>query len=230
MVRNDSVSRTRFAAPRQSFVVVAAAAILAAFVSPSWGDEKPVTDRFAKWEPEIKQFEDSDTTRPPAAGGIVFVGSSSIRLWNLEKSFPDLPVINRGFGGSEVEDSLHFAKRLVLPYHPRTVVFYAGDNDIKNKKSAETVAGQFRAFCELVHDYLPATRIVFVGIKPSPSRWSLVGEQRKANGLVRDFAKSTDYVRFVDVEPVMLAANGEPEPSLFKEDKLHMTEDRKSVV
>jgi len=196
----------------------------AVFSSVGRADEKPPADRFAKWEPEIRKFEDSDTTRPPAAGGILFVGSSSIRLWKLEKSFPDLPVVNRGFGGSEVEDSLHFTKRLVLPYHPRTIVFYAGDNDIKNKKSAETVAGHFRAFCELVHEYLPATRIVFLGIKPSPSRWSLIGEQRKANGLVRDFAKSTDYVTFVDVEPAMLAASGEPEPSLFKEDKLHMTD------
>ena len=219
MVRNDSVPGTRLV--RLWFAV---GALAVAFSSPLPAQEKPEVDRAVKWEREIRKFEDSDTTRPPAPGGILFVGSSSIRLWNLEKSFPDLPVVNRGFGGSEVEDSLRFAKRLVLPYHPRTVVFYAGDNDIKNKKTAETVAGQFRQFCELVHDYLPATRIVFLGIKPSPSRWSLIGEQRKANGIVRDFAKGTSYVSFVDVEPAMLGANGEPEPSLFQEDKLHMTD------
>lgn len=187
-------------------------------------DDTPTADRFAKWEPEIRKFEVSDASQPPKAGGIVFVGSSSIRLWKLEKSFPDLPVINRGFGGSEIEDSVHFAKRIVLPYHPKTVVFYAGDNDIKKNKTAETVASHFKDFCGVVHDHLPQTKILFIGIKPSPSRWSLIAEQRKANGLIRDFCASTNYARFVDVEPVMLGSNGEPEPELFKEDKLHMTD------
>ncbi len=217
-------SGIRLCGRRRTLWTLLAFAAIGLPTSIAAAQDAPPTDRFAKWEPEIRKFEVSDASKPPQAGGIVFVGSSSIRMWKLEKSFPDLPVVNRGFGGSEIEDSVHFAKRIVLPYHPKTVVFYAGDNDIKNKKTAETVAAHFREFCQVVHDHLPETKILFIGIKPCPSRWNLIGEQRKANGLIRDFCNSTDYARFVDIEPVMIGENGEPEPSLFKEDKLHMTD------
>src|SRR5258707_5621029 len=85
---------------------------------------------FGKWEKDIAAFEAQDKEKAPPKQAVVFVGSSSIRLWNLKKSFPDLDVINRGFGGSRIADSVHFADRLIVQYKPRLVVFYAGDNDI----------------------------------------------------------------------------------------------------
>ena len=112
---------------------IAAVLLLLNFISQSRSADDPA--KFAKWEKEIAAFEAADQKQPPPKGGIVFVGSSSIRLWDVKKSFPGLPVINRGFGGSQIEDSTHFAERIVFPYEPCAVVFYAGDNDIASGKS-----------------------------------------------------------------------------------------------
>ncbi|WP_075096773.1 GDSL-type esterase/lipase family protein [Planctomyces sp. SH-PL14] len=188
-------------------------------------ESPPAVEGPAKWEKEIRKFEDSDVSKPPAAGGIVFTGSSTIRLWDLAKSFPDLPVINRGFGGSQMNDAAHFAPRTVLPYHPKAVVLYSGDNDIKNKKTAETVVGDLKAFCQVVHEHLPETKILMLSIKPSPSRWSMIEEQREANRLATEFARTTNYLQVIDVEPVMMGKNGEPDPALFVKDMLHMSEE-----
>src|SRR5690242_4123501 len=106
-------------------------------------EEKP---DFSRWEKDIAAFEKSDRDRPPPKNAVLFVGSSSIRLWDLAKSFPDVPTINRGFGGSQLADSVHFAPRIVLPYEPRVVVLYAGDNDLAAGKTPEQVHADFRAF------------------------------------------------------------------------------------
>ena len=101
----------------------------------------------AKWEPEIRAFEASDRTNPPAKHAILFVGSSSIRLWKtLAKDFPNARVINRGFGGSRIADSTAFADRIIFPYEPRTIVFYAGDNDLAEGRTPEQVAADYQAF------------------------------------------------------------------------------------
>jgi dienelactone hydrolase/lysophospholipase L1-like esterase len=206
-----------------SFRLPLVAAVCWLLVSPLVAEEKP-KDSFTKWEPEIRKFEQSDETKPPAAGGVVFTGSSSIRLWNLEKSFPGQPGINRGFGGSQMVDAAHFAPRIVLPYHPRTVVVYSGDNDIKNGKSPEEVAGDFKSLADTVHESLPSTKIVYLPIKPSPSRWSLIEKQRAANKLIQDYAATTSYITSVDVGSVLMGPNGEPDRSLFKEDMLHLND------
>jgi len=100
----------------------------------------PMTRADVRWEPDIRRFEDQDRKKPPAQGGIVFVGSSTIRRWDLAKSFPGLPAVNRGFGGSHMTDSLRYVDRIVTPYHPRVVVVYAGDNDLASGKSPQRVA------------------------------------------------------------------------------------------
>src|SRR5271166_6572501 len=130
--------------------------------------ENPQSSRSARWEKAIAAFEEKDKLSPPPRNAIVFVGSSSIHFWNVDKSFPGLSVINRGFGGSELADSVHFAPRIVLPYEPRVVVLYAGDNDLGSGKTPEQVAADFRDFTRSIHSRLPKTRIVFLSIKPSP--------------------------------------------------------------
>src|SRR5690606_31638453 len=107
---------------------------------------------FARWEKAISAFEEQDRKSPPPKGAVLFVGSSSIRLWNLEKSFPHHSTINRGFGGSQIADSVHFADRLILKHEPKVIVSYAGDNDISAKKSPERVASDFQSFVKVVHD------------------------------------------------------------------------------
>jgi lysophospholipase L1-like esterase len=175
-------------------------------------------------ESEIRAYEASDRATAPSAGGIVFVGSSSIRLWrSLAADFAGLPVLNRGFGGSTLPEAIHYLPRIVLPSRPRTVVLYEGDNDLTFGWGPQRVAADYVQFVRVVRDALPTTRIVFISVKPSPSRWHLVDQQREVNRLVRDIAARDTLQTFVDVFTPMLGANGRPRPELFLADSLHMT-------
>jgi lysophospholipase L1-like esterase len=175
-----------------------------------------------RWESRIRAFEAQDKKQPPPKEGILFVGSSSIVGWDLKKCFPGLPAINRGFGGSQVADSVHFAERIVLPYRPRVIVLYAGDNDVAAGKTPQQVLADYRAFVNKVHAALPKTRIVFVAIKPSLRRWHLVGKMREANRLIRAAAAKDPRLVFVDVDGPMIGADGKPRPELFRKDGLHL--------
>ena len=137
-----------------------------------------------QWKAEIDRFTAADAAHPPQSQGVLFVGSSTIRKWtSLAKDFPAVPVINRGFGGSELSDSVFYADRIAIPYRPRLIVVYAGDNDLARGKTPAIVHGDFRAFCAKIHAALPQTRILFVAIKPSPSREKLKDKIIAANGL-----------------------------------------------
>ncbi len=175
-----------------------------------------------RWEQAIRDFEAQDRKSAPAQGGIVFVGSSSIRLWKLAESFPGLIAMNRGFGGSELADSVRYADRIVIPYRPRIVVLYAGDNDLASGKSPERVLADFKQFVAKVHAALPKTRIVYIGIKPSLSRWKLIDKVREANRRIKDFVAADPRLIFIDVEPPMLGPDGKPRPDLFQPDGLHV--------
>jgi len=183
----------------------------------------PTNSGPARWEAEIHAFEASDATNPPPRGAIVFVGSSSIRQWiTLAQDFPGFKVINRGFGGSQLEDSAAFAHRLVIPHQPKAVVLYAGDNDIAAGKSPRRVLQDFRRFVERIHAALPQTRILFISIKPSPARWHLVNEIKAANQMLENFCQKDKRLVYVDVFKSMLGADGKPRAELFVEDKLHL--------
>lgn len=177
-----------------------------------------------RWEKNIAAFEEKDAKDPPPKNAILFVGSSSIVRWDLPKSFPELKAINRGFGGSQIADSVHFAPRLVLKHEPRTIVFYAGDNDLGAKKSPQQVFEDFQAFVKLVRAALPETKIIFVGIKPSPSRWKIVDQQREANGLIQQFCAKDQRLVFLDVFPAMLGEDGMPRAELYAKDNLHLSD------
>lgn len=183
------------------------------------------SDPFAKWEKSIQAFEEQDQRTPFPKGEIVFVGSSSIRMWKVEASFPGFKVLNRGFGGSQIADSVHFIDRLVLKHEPRAVVFYAGDNDIAGGKSAERVVADFQKFADALHAKLPQTKLLFVAIKPSTSRWKLAETQQAANAAIYEYAKSHDFMSYINVWQPMLDAEGKPQGHLFLKDGLHMNED-----
>ena len=179
----------------------------------------------AAFEPEIAAFEASDRTHRPQPGGILFVGSSSIRFWStLAADFPGEPVFNRGFGGSMLPDVIYFAPRIVLPYRPRLIVLYAGDNDIAAERAPTQVLADYETFARLVHDSLPATRIIFLSIKPSPSRWELADRMRAANALIARTIRRDTLATYVDVFTPMLGGNGHPRPEMFRDDSLHMTD------
>ena len=176
-----------------------------------------------KWETEIKKFEEADRQNPPPKGAVLFVGSSSIRLWqSLGKDFPGIKVINRGFGGSELADSTFYVDRIVIPYRPKMVVLYAGDNDLASGKTPQQVFEDYKAFVGRVHQKLPATRIAFISIKPSPARASLLQSMKDANGLIKAYATHARKLIYIDVFTPMLAKDGSPRPELFGPDRLHM--------
>ncbi len=176
-----------------------------------------------RWEPAISGFEAGEKAHPTATGGIVFIGSSSIRRWDLEKYFPDLPVTNRGFGGSQIADSTRYADRILLPLEPRIVVLYAGDNDVNAGKTTDQVVSDYRAFVAKVHATLPQTRIVFITLKPSLSRWRLVGSMREVNKAIRAVTAEDSRLTFVDIDPLMIGVDGRPRRQLFVEDGLHLS-------
>jgi len=175
------------------------------------------------WQKEFAAFDAADKASPPAKGGIVFVGSSTIRLWDVKASFPDLPIINRGFGGSRLVDTLVNVDRLVLAYEPRTVVLYAGDNDIAAGVLTEQLAVDFERFVRAVHTKLPQTRILYIAVKPSVLRWLNVDRMEMANDLIRAICSRDDRLGFLDLGPTMLGWDERPRPELFVSDGLHLS-------
>jgi lysophospholipase L1-like esterase len=176
------------------------------------------------YEADILAFETADRLQPPPLGGIVFVGSSSIRLWpDLPQAFPGHVVVNRGFGGSMLPDVVQFAARIVVPLAPATVVIYAGDNDIGRGRMPSQVLADYRNLVRLLRRSLPEVRIVMVSIKPSPSRWALVERMREANELLAQEVARDPRATFVDVFTPMLGADGLPRPELYVADALHMS-------
>jgi len=185
--------------------------------------QQPGVSDPGRWEATIKKFEEQDRDNPPPRGAIVFTGASSIVRWNLLEYFPDLKVINRGFGGSEMADAARYASRIVVPYSPRIVVLYSGDNDIGRGVTPEKVEADFERFVQVVHGAVPQTRIVVIGVKPSIHRWAVYDNMKKANALMRAYSDEHKGLDYVDVGPPMLGADGKPRPELFVPDGLHLT-------
>jgi lysophospholipase L1-like esterase len=176
------------------------------------------------WEPSIRRFEAEDRKQPPQPGVIVFVGSSSFTLWdNLEEDMAPLPVLNRGFGGARIRDVVQYAGRIVLPYHPRAVVLYAGTNDIAwpRPSTAQRVFKGYLAFVKLVHQALPGTPIYFVSISPAPSRWKYWPIVQEANHLIEVHTQKDPQLHFIDLTGAILRPDGKPDASLFRSDRLH---------
>jgi lysophospholipase L1-like esterase len=205
-----------------SVLLIAVFALLAYLPAVLSRQKAPGADRSARWEKSIAAFEEKDKREAPPRNAVLFVGSSSIRFWNVEKSFPGLAVINRGFGGSELADSVRFAPRIVVPYDPRIVVLYAGDNDLSAGKTPEQVAADFKAFARLVLEKLPKTSIIYLSIKPSPSRWAIVEKGRKTNELIAEHCKTDNRLTYVDVGTPLLGSDGKPRSELFRSDGLHL--------
>jgi lysophospholipase L1-like esterase len=177
----------------------------------------------ARWEPDIRRFEASDRTNPPPRNPIVFTGSSSIRIWpSLAESFPGAPILNRGFGGSQLSDVTAFVDRIVVPYRPRQIVLYAGENDLHEGDSPEQVAEEFRQFVQRVRRRLPRVPIVFLAIKPSPSRAPILPAVRRANALIARQCREGRRLVFVDVFTPMLGPDGQAREELFGNDRLHL--------
>lgn len=185
---------------------------------------KPVPQAYVQWMTTMAQFAEADRANPPPQDGVLFVGSSTVRLWStLKADFPQLEkVINRGFGGSTMADNAYFADRLVYPYRPRLVLIYAGDNDLAMGRSPERVLSDFTAFFEAVRRELPQTRITYISIKPSPSRAHLATKIALTNALIQRYLEAQANTDYVDIYHAMLDGQDRPRPELFLKDQLHM--------
>ncbi len=176
-----------------------------------------------KWEKELRAFEAIDATNRPPKHPIIFTGSSSIRLWKeLPADFPNYPVVNRGFGGSELSDVNQFFDRLVLQYEPKQVVLFCGVNDIANGKSPEQVVEDLKTFVHRLHAELPKTRFVYLALAQNPARWDKRDKVAAVNRAAAEFLSQDPRDTFLDTTSVMLGDDGQPKPDIFRDDRLHM--------
>jgi len=182
----------------------------------------PVDHDFARWENEVAAYEAQDRASPPPQGAILFAGSSTIRLWStLAEDFPGRTVINRGFGGTEIVDSTHFAGRLIFPHDPKVIFFRAGGNDLHNGKTPAQVFADFQEFVAVIHARLPETVIWFIAWNPSIARLNERPALHEFNSLVKGYCVGNPHVHYLDAESVSLDAAGKVRPELFREDMLH---------
>jgi lysophospholipase L1-like esterase len=202
--------------------LLAAATVLGACASraPTVA-EVPAVDPVSSpdWHSDMARFAAEDAATPPPAEPVVFTGSSSVRLW---EDFPGVPVLNRGFGGSQVRDAVWFADEVAVRYRPRQVILYAGDNDINAGRTPEQVLHDVQAFVARLRRDLPEVRIGYLAIKPSPSRAGQLSRQQAANRLVREWAATHAGIDYIDVATPLLDVDGQPDPRYFIEDLLHL--------
>lgn len=177
----------------------------------------------ARFADAIARFQHWDTQNSFPERAVLFVGSSSVVGWPTAVRFPGLPVINRGFGGSQLSDVNHYIEETVLKYAPDVVVLYEGNNDIESGKTPQQVLGDYQRFVRSVHERKRDTQIIYVSIHPSVARWAKWPEMRATNELVRAEAARDPRLHFVDISRGMLGSDGRPMPHLFIADGLHMT-------
>lgn len=176
----------------------------------------------SRWEKDVAAFEAIDKTNPPPAGAVLFIGSSNIRLWKtMEKDFAGIPTIKRGLGGCYLADLPTYADRIVVPYKPKVVVISAGGNDINAKRTPEQVVASFRELTGKIREKLPDVRIIYLSIGPSHARWSQWPTQTAANKLIEAEIKAGANMEYIDIGPLFLGPDGEPNDELFLADKLH---------
>lgn len=190
-------------------------------------DAAAAPDPARPWEPVIQYFEQWDREHPPLIGATLLVGSSSVGMWPTpEADFAPIPLVRRGFGGSTMADLLFYYDRVVLPYKPRAIIVYEGDNDVAGGKSPQGVLADFETFVARVRDTLgrtrKKTRLYFISLKPSPSREALFPKFRQVNQLLAELAARAPGVTFINIWDAMLNADGSPRRELYVDDMLHM--------
>ncbi len=189
---------------------------------PSAGPVEVIVDPL-RFSEAVVAFKSADSLKKPLPNSVLFVGSSSIRGWEtLSTDFPELDVINRGFGGSHMSDLIFFMDDLVFPYRPNAILVYEGDNDIAAGKTPEKVLSDYNDFVAKVLEKWPDKPIFFISIKPSLDRIDHIENMSKANALIKARTAESDNLYYIDVFTVMLGEDGTPRTDIFIEDGLHM--------
>jgi lysophospholipase L1-like esterase len=202
-------------------VLLLLVAVPAAWAQKAATEAKKANDP-SRWEKAIATFEAEDKTNPPPKGALLFIGSSTIVRWKtLAQDYAEHKVINRGFGGSQIADSTHFADRVIIPYAPRAVFLRAGGNDLNAGKSVDQVFTDYKDFVAKVHSKLPETTIYFISLSPSISRWKQHEQEKQLNDLIKGFIANKPNLKYIETYDMVLGADGQPRAELFVEDKLH---------
>jgi len=189
----------------------------------------------AGYAKEINAFGEADAKQMPPAGAVLFIGSSSVRFWTtLAQDFPEIPVINRGFGGSQISDSTKYADRIAIPYKPKMIIMFAGTNDLAAGKKPKQVLQEYKDFVDTIHKALPDTRIVFLSVSPTVARWKNEANVLEANHLIQEFTfqtnSPTEKLSFLDTHSDLLTPDGLPQPKLLRKDGLHFNADGYKVL
>ncbi len=190
---------------------------------PGNAQNLPDPERF---EGAIRSFEAEDRRNPPPENAIVLTGSSSIARWNDQApaALAPLTVIPRGFGGSIMNDVLHYLDRVALAYEPRAILIYEGDNDTAAKLPTELILGQLREIIDRIHAALPETRVYVLSVKPSVLRWGVWPQAQEVNAGYREIAAADPLVYYVDVATPFLRADGSVRTDIFVRDNLHLND------
>ena len=194
------------------------------FATFAFAQTKPASKPtgFDKWEKEISAYEAKDKKDPPQPGGIVFTGSSTVLRWKtLDQDFPNLNVLNRGFGGSQIIDATHFADRIIFPYKPRMVVLRSGGNDIHAGKSAEKVFGDYKDFVAKIRSQMPDVPILYISLMPAPVRWNDRDANKKLNDLVKEYNEQHPHLLYCETYDISVGPEDKPREDLFVADRLH---------
>ncbi len=172
---------------------------------------------------EIKAFEKQDSLLMPPKGQIVLAGSSTFRLWfSAKEDLAGFPIINRGFGGSQMSDVNFYFDRIVSKYEPKMILVYEGDNDLASGESPESVFEDFKIFAEKVKRQLPNTKVGFCSIRPSLARVNILEKQKQANRMIQQYCRNNKGFYYVDIQKDFYQKNGNLMPDIFVSDKLHM--------
>jgi len=181
---------------------------------------------FPPFANDILRFKKQDSIVPPVKNAILFVGSSSFAKWkDVADYFPGYIIVNRGFGGSTLLDVIRYAYDIIVPYQPKQVFIYAGDNDLAEGASVAEVVTRFKTLFQLIRINVPNATMDYISIKPSPSRENLMPKMKEANKQIEAFLKTQKNTGFINVFSPMLNADGKPKPEIFVEDRLHMNAD-----
>jgi lysophospholipase L1-like esterase len=181
----------------------------------------PNADPSFPFSNEIEAFAKANSGGLPQRDATLFLGSSSIRLWDIAGSFTDIGTVNRGFGGATTAHVLHYYKRLLPPVPPRSVVVYVGENDLAAGTTPQDVSRDILTLLKRLRADYPRAAIACLSLKPSPIRWTLQPKMAQVNAAIATRAKANNF-DYIDVGTVLLAPDGLPDASLFRPDGLHM--------
>ena len=196
--------------------------LLASFFFFSIGNAQNSPDP-ARFEDSVVEYEQYDQQHPFPVGAVLFVGSSSVRMWkSLDEDLPAVTAVNRGFGGSQFSDLLYYLDRLVTCYKPSKIFIYEGDNDIASGKKPEKILEDAKQVRQKIANALPGVPVYFIAAKPSVARWKLRKKYQQLNSLLAVYASKTPNTGFVNVWEPALDEHGEVMKDIFLEDNLHM--------